>query len=81
MGYDSIIIKNNSIINFSESFISVPESGINESYYETLRKNKKYVEISNNLFENKRVVITGDDRALSPCVIKGGYGSMFFFRK
>lgn len=78
MGYDSIIIKNNSITNFSESFISVPESGIDESYYEMLRKNKKYVEISNNLFENKRVVKTGDDRALSPCVIKGGYGSMFF---
>jgi hypothetical protein len=80
MGYDSILIKNNVVKNFSESFVSVPESGLDEKYYEPLRKIKKYVEFSDNQFENSKVVATADDRTLTPCVIKGGYGTMVFTR-
>ncbi|MBK8622499.1 MAG: hypothetical protein IPN79_12260 [Saprospiraceae bacterium] len=78
MGYKNILIKNNVIKNFSETFLSISESGLNETYYEPLRKNKKTIEITNNIFENTRVVFTANDRALTPCVIKGGYGTLLF---
>lgn len=80
MGYDSLIVKNNSVRNFSETFLNVSESGLNDLYYEPLRKNKKYVEISDNIFENDKAVFTPSGRTLSPCIIKGGYGDMNFVR-
>lgn len=78
MGYDNITIKNNQILDFSEAFLSIPESGMKEEYNNANRKNKGYVLMEKNLFKNSRVVKVPSGRALSPCVIKGGEGSMDF---
>ncbi len=78
MGYDSIIIQKNKVYDFAGAFITVAESGMEASYYKSNRQNKKYVEITNNLFENFRVFSTPKERMLTPCVIKGGYGTMNF---
>jgi hypothetical protein len=78
MGYGDIFVQNNEVFNFSAAFLSIPESGINEAYYEPLRINKGRVVFENNVFKNDRVVKVPEGRALSPCVIKGGNSSMFF---
>ncbi len=78
MGYGDIIVKNNQVFDFSGSFLSVPESGMDDRYYESNRSNKKYVLFENNTFKNSRVVKVAKDRAMTPCVIKGGKGSMDF---
>lgn len=78
MCYDSILIRNNEILNFSSAFLSIPESGLKDEYYEPLRKRKGIIIFEANRFENNRVVSTPDERTLSPCVVKGGYGTMYF---
>jgi hypothetical protein len=78
MGFGHILIENNQIRNFAGAFLGIPESGIDHSYYETLRRNKGTVIFRSNHFENSEVVKVQSERTLTPCVIKGGYGSMVF---
>jgi len=78
MQYDSIFIENNNVKNISSTFIGIPASGINYSYYAILNKGRRYIHFKNNTFENDRVIITPSTRAMSPCVIKAGEGMLIF---
>lgn len=78
MGYGDILIDNNKMYNFSHTLLFIPESGLNDSYYEGVRRNKKHITISNNHFKNDKVVQVAKDNGLSPCIVKGGYSTMIF---
>lgn len=78
MGYDSIIVTENKISNFSSSFISFPASGMNENYYLPLEQNKGHVIFYKNHLKNDHIIKVPSGRAMSPFVIKGGYGNLDF---
>jgi len=78
MAYGDILIENNHVYDFTGPLLSIPESGLDESYYEGLRKNKGKIIIQNNTFKNSKPVHVPSGRALTPCVVKGGQGIMEF---
>jgi hypothetical protein len=78
MGFKNIIIKNNKIYDLSSAFLSIPVSGLNEKYESSIFEKNGLVIFEDNIFENTKVVSTPDNRTLSPCVIKGGKGSLKF---
>jgi hypothetical protein len=78
MGYESVLISENKIYNFSSAFISFPASGMDEKYYLPLEKNKGNVVFSKNHLKNDQIIKVPSGRAMSPFVIKGGFGNLDF---
>jgi hypothetical protein len=80
LGYDSIIIKNNVVHNMSCSFISLPSSGLDLSYYPALDAKKGDVLFEKNKFKNDVLIDVPKGRAMTTCVIKGGKSGNLTFR-
>ena len=78
MGFDKVEVTGNKVYNFSSSFLSFPASGIDDTYFSPLFKNRKQVIFTNNEFKNDRLIQIPSGRVMTPFVIKGGNGNLLF---